>query len=112
MKIIIIFSFKELVERAKGVFDGIIPPETKQHVRPIPHGKSELEKFSVNDANSKMEKLGLKPKDLVKLLDIDKSSLSLMLSGERELTKSGKAMLYYLFKYLESNPVFKPQIAM
>jgi hypothetical protein len=91
------------VNRAKGVFEDIISPDTKLHVRPVAFNRDELEKFSVNEANTKMEQLGLKPKDLVKLLDIDKSSLSLMLSGERDLTKPGRAMLYYLFKYLEAD---------
>jgi hypothetical protein len=100
-------SSKELVERAKGVFAEILPSGTKLHVRPIVYKKDDLGKFSINDINSKMEKLGLKAKDLVKLLDIDKSSLSLILKGERELTKPSKAMLYYLFKYLETNPAYK-----
>jgi hypothetical protein len=103
-------SSKELVERTKGVFSGILPPDTKLHVRPIVYKKDELERFSVKDVNSKMKELGLKAKDLVKLLDIDKSSLSLILKGERELTKPSKAMLYYLFKYLETNPAYKPQV--
>jgi hypothetical protein len=97
-------SAKELVERAKGVFEEILPENTRLHVRPVPFNKIELENFSASDAVSKMEKLGLQPKDLVKMLDIDKSSLSLMLKGERELSKLGRAMLYYFFKYLETNP--------
>jgi antitoxin component HigA of HigAB toxin-antitoxin module len=101
-------SSKELVERAKGLFAEILPPETKLHVRPIVYKKDDLEKFSVQDVSSKMEELGLKAKDLVKLLDIDKSSLSLILKGERELTKPSKAMLYYLSKYLETNPAYRP----
>ena len=103
-------SSKELVDRTKGVFAGIIPSETKLHVRPIVYKKDDLEKFSIRDVNSKMEELGLRAKDLVKLLDIDKSSLSLILKGERELTKPGKAMLYYLFKYLETNPGYKSKV--
>ena len=99
-------SSKELVERVKGVFAEILPPKTELHVRPIAYKKDDLERFSVQEVNSKMEELGLKAKDLVKLLDIDKSSLSLILKGERELTKPGKAMLYYLFKYLETNPAY------
>jgi hypothetical protein len=100
---------KDLVERAKGVFAEILPSEVKLHVRPIAYKKDDLKNFSVQDVNSKMEELGLRAKDLVKLLDIDKSSLSLILKGERELTKPSKAMLYYLFKYLETNPAYRPQ---
>lgn len=103
-------SSKELIERTKGVFAEILPPGVKLHIRPIVYKKDELEKFSIQDVSLKMEELGLKAKDLVKLLDIDKSSLSLILKGERELTKSSKAMLYYLFKYLETNPVYRTQM--
>jgi len=102
-------SSRELVDRAKGVFAKILPPETKLHIRPIAYKKDDLERFSVQEVNSKMEKLGLRAKDLVKLLDIDKSSLCLMLKGERELTKPSEAMLYYLFKYLETNPAYRAQ---
>jgi hypothetical protein len=94
-------SSKELIERTKNVFTGIIPENVELRIRPIPFNKIELENFSPADASRKMEKLGLQPKDLVKLLNIDKSSISLMLNGERELSKPGRAMFYYLFKYLE-----------
>ena len=98
---------KELVDRAKGVFEGILPKNTKLHVRPIAFNPTDLKNFSIEDVEKKMEELGLKPKDLVKGLDIDKSTVSLLLSKGRELTKSSKAMLYYFFKYMESNPEYK-----
>jgi hypothetical protein len=94
-------STTELVNRARGVFGPVVPEGTVIHVRPIALKRDELKSFSVIDIEAKMRQYGLQPKDLVKLLDIDKSSLSLMLNGERELTKSGKAMFYYLFKNLE-----------
>ena len=91
---------KELIERTKGVFDGIVPESVKIHCRPIPFEPDDLRNLSLEVINEKIEEFGLKPKDLVKLLDIDKSSLSLTLSGKRELSKPNKAMFYYLFKYL------------
>ena len=97
-------SGKELVGRDKGIFDGIIPQNVKLYVRPVPFAKIELEDFSKEKAVKKMEQLGLQPKDLVKMLDIDKSSISSMLSGERNLSKPGRAMLYYFFKYMEEHP--------
>ena len=102
---------KELIDRAKGVFSEVVPTGTKIHVRPVVFRIDELEKFSIQDVKNKMDELGLKAKDLVKLLDIDKSSLSLILSGERELTKPSKAMLFYLFKFLESNLSLKQSVA-
>lgn len=89
---------KELIERAKEVFS-VVP--VKVHCRPVPFSPDSLKSFTVQDVIRKMDEHGLKPKDLVRLLDIDKSSLSLILSGGRELSKGNRAMFYYLFKYLE-----------
>jgi len=94
-------TVKELVERTRAVFNDILPSEVRLHVRPIVYNRSELEKFDAKAVAEKMEQLGLRPKDLVRLLDIDKSSLSSMLSGKRELSKHSRAMLYYFFKYHE-----------
>jgi len=103
-------SSRELIERTHSVFEGIVPENIKIHVRPIPFDKVDLTHFSVENVEEKMEKLGLKPKDLTRLLNLNKSSLSLMLNKERGLTKSSKAMLYYLFKYLEATPNYKKVI--
>ncbi|GHV65732.1 hypothetical protein FACS1894199_07210 [Bacteroidia bacterium] len=54
-----------------------------------------------------MQELGLQPKDLVHLLNMNKSSLSLILNKKRGMTKSNRAMLYYMFKYLEKEPMYK-----
>lgn len=95
-------SQKELVDRVRDVFNGdVVPENIKVHVRAIPFEKMELISFSIEKVNEKMEKLGLKPKDVARLLNLDKSSLSELLSGNRSLTKSHKAMFFYLFKYLE-----------
>jgi len=91
----------ELIERAKGVFKDVIPPETAIHVRPVPYKKDELRSYSISDVEKEMSALELKPKDLVKLLDIDKSSLSIILNEGREMTKTHRAMFYYLFKTLK-----------
>lgn len=94
-------SAKELIERTRKVFEGIIPEGIDLHVRPIPLSKDELESYGITEIEKDMQELGLQSKDLVKLLDIDKSSLSRLLTRERELTKPHKAMFYYLFKYLK-----------
>jgi hypothetical protein len=93
-------SAKELIERTKGVFEGIIPAGVKIHCRPVPYEPSELRNLTIEVIKRDIEQFGLKPKDLVKLLDIDKSSLSLILSENRELSKANRAMFYYLLKYL------------
>ena len=93
---------KELIDRTKEVFNGdILPSDVKLHVRPVPFEKDDLKAFTVEKIDAKMHELGLKPKDLVRMLDIDKSTLSLILNKNRELTRASKAMFYYLFKNLE-----------
>lgn len=96
---------KELIERTKEVFgDGILPTGVSLHVRPIAYESDELKTFTVEKIDEKMRLLGLKPKDLVKLLDIDKSTLSQILTKNRELSRASKAMFFYLFKSLEMQP--------
>jgi DNA-binding MarR family transcriptional regulator len=95
-------SAKELIDRVKEMFTGILPVNTKLHVRPIPFKEDTLEKVDVVYVEKQMEKHNLQAKDLVKLLNIDKATLSRTLSSE-EMTKSSKAMFYYLFKYLEAS---------
>jgi hypothetical protein len=92
----------DLIERAKSVFRGLLSENTTIHVRPIPFRLDDLEKFSVMDIESGMKEFGLKPKDLGRLLNIDKSTISVILSDERALTKSSTAMFYYLFKFLKN----------
>ena len=93
---------KELIERTKEVFSlDILPSNVKLHVRPVPFEKDELKTFTVEKIEAKMDELGLKPKDLVRMLDIDKSTLSLILNKNRELTRASKAMFFYLFKSMD-----------
>ena len=73
------------------------------HVRPVPFKKDDLHNFNISDVEREMTELGLKPKDLVKLLDIDKSSMSIILNEGRAMTKPHKAMFFYLFKSLKHN---------
>jgi len=93
---------KELIDRTKQVFGSdVLPVEISLYVRPIAFQEDELKTFTVETIEEKMQQFGLKPKDLVKLLDIDKSTVSQILSKNRELSRASKAMFYYLFKSLE-----------
>jgi hypothetical protein len=91
-------SGNDLIIRAKELFKGKIPDNVKLHVRPVPFDV--LANFTLADIKSEMEKLDLQQKDLVKLLNINKTTISLLLSDSRNMTKATKAMFYYLFKYL------------
>lgn len=93
-------STAELVNRAKDVFGKVVPDGTVIHVHPTTFEKHEFKTYSVENITDEMESLGLKIKDLVKLLDIDKTTITSVLSGAKPLTNPYKAMFYYLFKYL------------
>jgi transcriptional regulator with XRE-family HTH domain len=53
-----------------------------------------------------MKDIGLKQSDVSKQLNIDKSTISLFLSGEKPLTKIHKSLFYYYFEYYENNIAF------
>jgi len=92
---------KELIERTKEVFNGdVLPSNVKLHVRPVPFAKDDLKTFTVEKIEAEMNELGLKPKDVARMLDIDKSTLSLILNKNREMTRASRAMFFYLFKSL------------
>ena len=90
----------ELVSRIKEAFN-FLPDGVSLHVRPIPYNKSKLQSYNIEDVRANMEKYSLQQKDLVKLLDIDKASINILLNGGRELTKYQKAMFYYFFEYMK-----------
>jgi hypothetical protein len=94
-------SAKDLISRAKDVFN-MIPEDIKIHFRPIPFKSDDLTKFSTEKILKEMDAMGLQPKDLVKLLCIDKSTISQILSSDRNLSRPSKAMFYYMFKYLKT----------
>jgi hypothetical protein len=94
-------SAKDLISRAKDVFN-MIPEDIKIHFRPIPFNSDDLTKFSTDKIRKEMDAMGLQPKDLVKLLCIDKSTISQILSSDRNLSRPSKAMFYYMFKYLKT----------
>lgn len=91
-------SKKELIERAKGVFEHL---DITIHVHATEFIARGLEAFELKDVLSFMEKNNLSNMDICNLTGYDKSSMSLLISGERELTKSAKAMFFYLIKCFE-----------
>lgn len=92
-------SAGDLISRTKEVFN-VLPTDLRLHVRPVPYSKEHLSGYTIEKVHEDMQKYGLQQKDLVKLLDIDKSSINILLNGGRELTKYQKAMFYYLFEFL------------
>lgn len=94
-----ILTKNELVDRAKKIFPDYI-------VKPVRYSLD----VSTIDAiyiKSKIKEIGLNVNDLAAQTAIDKSSLSLFLSGERKMNKSVKALFFYYFLTYELNKDFR-----
>lgn len=94
-----ILTKKELVDRAKKLFPSFI-------VKPVRYSL-DLDLITLDWVNSKMKEIGLNRNDLVAQTAIDASSISLILSGERKMNKSVKALFYYYFLTYELNREFR-----
>jgi len=98
-----ILNNKQLYDRAKEVFMGTV---LKVKIKPAVY-TLQVDKINVRWVEGKMEEFGINRNDLIKQLALDKASLSLMLSGTRELTKPARAMFFYYFLTYELNRDFR-----
>lgn len=96
-----ILTKSELVERVREMFSGEIPEDWKLTVSAVNYDRRDIAAVDADWIRNNMERLGLKAKDLEKHMGLDKSSISLYLSGERNLSKLAKAGFYYFVKYYE-----------
>lgn len=91
----------ELEKRVKDMFTGEIPAEWKLTVSAVDFDRIDIDAVSVEWITSNMERLNIKAKNLSTYTGIDKSTLSILLNENRELTKWQKVAFYYFFKYQE-----------
>ena len=94
-------SKKELTERIREMFKGEIPDNWKLTVSAVNFDRKDIDGITVDWIKRRMERLGLKSKNLSNYTGIDKCTVSSLLSGDKELTKWHKVALYYFFKYYE-----------
>lgn len=94
-----ILNQKQLIERGKEVY-----PDAK--ILPIVYSLN-VDNITIEWIESKMLEFGIKRNDLIKQLAIDRSSLSLILSGKRELSKPMRATFFYYFLTYELNRDFR-----
>lgn len=97
-----ILNQKELIERGRELY-----PDRK--IIPVVFSLS-VEDITLEWIESKMEEFGIKRNDLIKQLAIDRSSLSLILSGKRELSKPMRATFFYYFLTYELNRDFREHL--
>lgn len=98
-----ILNQKQLVERCKEAF---APTGLKTKIIPVVYSL-DVEDITIGWIENKMNEFGIKRNDLIKQLAIDKSSLSLILSGDRELSKPMRATFFYYFLTYELNRDFR-----
>ncbi len=96
-----VLTKNELVDRAKKIFPDYI-------VKPVRYSL-DVSTIDVIYIKSKIKEIGLNVNDLAAQTAIDKSSLSLFLSGERKMNKSVKALFFYYFLTYELNKNFRSE---
>lgn len=97
-----ILNQKELIERGKDLY-----PDKK--IIPVVFSL-DVEGITLEWIEAKMKEFGIKRNDLIKQLAIDRSSLSLILSGKRELSKPMRATFFYYFLTYELNRDFREHL--
>ena len=80
-------SAKELRDRVKGVFDGILPEGMKLHVGAVPYTQDNMPDVTVEWVKE----------HLAKSVNIDNANLA-RIFNQRGLTKIHKALFYYFFR--------------
>lgn len=94
-----ILNQKQLIERGKEIY-----PDAK--IIPVVYSLN-VDDITIEWIESKMREFSIKRNDLIKQLAIDRSSLSLVLSGKRELSKPMRATFFYYFLTYELNRDFR-----
>lgn len=97
-----ILNQKELIERGKDIY-----PDKK--IIPVVFSLN-VEDITLEWIETKMVEFGIKRNDLIKQLAIDRSSLSLIMSGKRELSKPMRATFFYYFLTYELNRDFREHL--
>jgi hypothetical protein len=91
-----IFTQKELVERASGIF-GLIEGYTFKYI-PVTYSP-DFSIVNVDWINDQMKEFDLKNSDISRQTGIDKSTLSLLFTGRKNFTLIHKALFYFYFDH-------------
>ncbi|WP_303178870.1 hypothetical protein [uncultured Butyricimonas sp.] len=101
-------SVKELRERVKGVFDGVLPDGMKLYIGAVPYTPDNMPGVTVEWIKEQQAKFGLTDSDLAKSVNIDNANLH-RIFNQRGLTKIHKALFYYFFRAYELQGVEIPK---
>ena len=92
---------KELESKIRVMFDNEIPATWKLTVSAVDFDRLDIDSVNVDWIKLNMERLNIKAKNIETYTGIDKSTLSILLNENRDLTKWQKVAFYYFFKYHE-----------
>ena len=96
-----VLTSEELIQRGKAIFEGLLPEGYTVFIKPITYQfPIENEVIDSTYLQTQMNKYALESKDMAVFLNIDPSTISLLRSGEKPLTKWHKTSMVYFFKYL------------
>lgn len=94
-----VLSQKQLIERGKEIFQTIVG---EVRIRPLTYSL-DIRDITPEWIESKMNEFGIKRNDILTHLHIDKSTLSLYLNGERNMSRLAKAAFFWYFLTFEIN---------
>lgn len=97
-----ILNQKQLHDRGREIF-----PKAK--IIPVVYSL-QIDDINIAWVEQQMDEFGIKRKDLIKQIAIDKSSLSEIFSGNRGMTKSMKATFFYYFLVYKLNRDLREQL--
>jgi len=105
----ILLNQKELLDRARKIF-----PDKKIKIIPVVYNL-QLNEITEEWIFAKMDEFGIKRKDLIKQLGMDKSYLSLLFADKSNprkinLTRSTKAIFYYYFQTYQLGRKFREYV--
>jgi len=98
-----ILTKSQLVERTKEFLKEY---NLQLSIRPITY-KAKFDFIDVVWIQNKMNEYHLKPSDMTNQLGINKSTISLILSGKQNFSKAMKSAFYYYFLVFELNKTFR-----
>jgi len=100
-----ILNQTEIVSRARAVFDPLAG-KFKIHFRALSFNPS-FSDVNADWINNCMNEFKLSRNDVLKQMGLDKSTLSVLLTGAKNLTRFQRAAFYYYFKTYELNRDFR-----
>jgi hypothetical protein len=96
-----VLNAAQLVDRVRELFKGELPDSVKLSISPVYFDREEISQVSPEWIKERIAKNNLKLRNLHSYMNLDVSTLSSIINGEKPLTKWHKTAIYYFFKYYE-----------